>query len=217
MHKENTPDSEDAPPTVTQMVVGTSVVISIVLLLLLIAWPAARGLLSGANAAAWVQAIGSVAAIGAAVWLAHTQADRERKKRECEEYERRLRNTAIVLAAIGYIRYVSTGIQKDLTKTCGIVETPARTDVMAHRIEALRRFAERLDVAQLDNARITPRYFGVLEAVVALEVAYMESAQHALKAVNDVLQMCTRFSIDFGGAGIHTIREYTFLPEFQDI
>ena len=211
MHKENTAHSEEAPPTVTQTLVGVSVVSLIFLGLFLIAFPAAQK-----DAPGWLQAIGSVAAIFTAAWLAYAQADRERKKREWEEYERRLRNISIVLATIGYIRYVSKGIQKDLTKTCGTVETPARTDVMAYRIEALRRFAERLDVAQLDNAKITPRYFGVMEAVVALEAAYVESAQRALEAVNSVLQMCSRFSTDFGGAGVHTIREYAFLPEFQD-
>lgn len=216
MHEENTPHSEEAPLTVTQMV-GMSIVILILVSLLLIASPSVRELFSGQNAPAWVQAIGSVAAIGVAVWVPHKQADREYKKREHEEYERRLRDTSIVLATIGYIRYVSTGIQKDLTETCDIVGTPARTDVMAHRIEALRRFAERLDVAQLDNAKITPRYFGVLEAVVALEAAYVESAQHALEAVNDVLQICSRFSTDFGGAGVHAIREHIYLPEFKGL
>lgn len=216
MPEENALQSEEAQPTVAQTVVGASVVFSIFLGLLLIASPAARTVLWTQEAAAWAQAIGAVAAIGAAVWLAHAQAERERKKRECEEYERRVRNTSVALATIQYIRFVAKGIQKDLAQTCGTVETPVRTDVMAHRINALRSFAERLDVAQLDNARIAPRYFGVLEAVVALDAAYVESPQHALAATSGVLKICDRFSRDFGGAGIHAIREFASLPEFQD-
>lgn len=210
MHKENTAHSEEAPPTVAEMVVGASVVSLIFLGLLLVAFPATRQ-----DAAAWVQAIGSVAAIFTAVLLAHAQGERERKTRAREEYERRVRNTSVALAAIQYIRYVAKGIERDLTKTCSSVESSAQADVMARRIEALRSFAERLDVAQLDNARIAPRYFGVLEAVVRLDAAYVESAQRALTAVRDLLEICSRFSLDFGGAGVHTIREYA-LPEFQD-
>lgn len=216
MLEENDPQPEEAPPAVAQTVIGASVVLLIVFGLILTAWPAARRQLWTQEAAAWIQAIGSVAAIGTAVWLAHAQAERERKKRECEEYERRVRNTSVALAAIQYIRYVTKGIQKDLAQTCGTDETPTRTDVMAHRIQALRSFAERLDVAQLDNARIAPRYFGVLEAVVALDAAYVESAQRALNATKGVLEICRRFSYDFGGAGVHTVLEFVFLPEFQD-
>ncbi len=216
MREDKDPQREEAPPTVAQTVVGVSVVLLIVLGLILVGWPAARCLLWTAQAAAWVQAIGSVAAIVTAVWLAHAQAERERQKREREEYERRVRNTSVALAAVQYIRYVAEGIQKDLVRACSTDEIPARPEVMGHRIEALRSFAERLDVAQLDNAKIAPRYFGVLEAVVALDAAYVESPQCALNATTGMLEICSRFSRDFGGAGVHAIRERIFLPEFQE-
>lgn len=214
MLEANNPQPEEAPPTVSQMVVGASVVISIVLGLILTAWPNARNLLGTEVAAAWVQALGSIAAIGIAIWLAHAQAVRERVKSEREEYVRRVRNTSVALAAVRYIRYVAQGIGKDLAPAGGTNEMQARTDVMAHRIDALRSFAERLDVAQLDNAEIAPRYFGVLEAVVALDAAYVESPQRALAVMPGVLEICSRFSYDFGGS-THTIREFN-LPEFQD-
>ena len=216
MLEENDPQPEESPPTVAQTVVGASVVLLIIFGIILTAWPAARSLLWTEEAAAWVQAIGSVAAIGTAVWLAHAQAERERKKRECEEYERRVRNTSVALATVQYIRYVAKKIREDLIRADGTDEMPARPEVMAHRLEALRSFAERLDVAQLDNAKIAPRYFGVLEAVVVLDAAYVESPQCALKATKGVLEICSRFSRDFGGAGAHTIREHIFLPEFQE-
>lgn len=213
MQEKNDPQPGEAPAPVWASVLGASVVLLIVLGLVLAAWPAALKLLWTETAAAWMQAIGAVATIGAAVWLAHEQAEREQKKRDREEEERRVRKTSIALAAVGYLRYVAKGIQKDMDRVEGN-DRLAHTDVMAHRIEALRSFAERLDVTQLDNAQITRRYFGVLEAVIALDAAYIDSPQRALEATRDVLEICNRFSIDFGGSA-QTIREYIYLPEFQ--
>lgn len=215
MAEENNPKVEDVGPTPALTLIGASVVLAIFVGILLTAWPAARSLLWTEMAAAWVQAIGSIAAIGTAVWLAHTQTEKERKRREEHDHEQRVRNTSVALAAVQYIRYVSKGIQRDLTPS-DAEELMKRTDAMARQIDALRSFAERLDVAQLDNARIAPRYFGVLEAVVALDAAYVESPQRALKRTKDVLAICSRFSSDFGRSGVHTVYEYLFLPEFRD-
>jgi hypothetical protein len=216
MIEEDDSQTKDAPATTAQSVVGASIVLAIFIGLVLAAWPAARDLLWTEVAAAWVQSIGSIAAIGTAVWLARVQVENEREKRERQEYERRVRNTSVALAAVQYIRYVAEGIREDLAPTGVTGEMPAQTDAMVRRIEALRSFSERLDVAQLDNARIAPRYFGVLEAVVALDAAYVESPQRALRVTTGVLEICRRFSSDFGGAGVHTVREYMYLPEFRE-
>lgn len=216
MAEEDRQESKEPPPTVTQTVIGVVVLLALLLGIVLAALPELRRLLWTEPAAAWVQALGSIAAIATAIWLAHDQARREGEKKEREEHERRVRNTSVALAAVQYIRYVAEGIRGDLAAADASEEVEARNGRMAHRIAALRGFAERLDVAQLENARIAPRYFGILEAVVALDAAYIESPKRALKAVSGVVEICQRFTREFGGIGTHTVREYIYLPEFRD-
>lgn len=215
MHEKTASNSENIEPTLAQAVVGGGIVILIILAFVLQAWPAGRGLLGTEAAPAWLQAIGSIAAIWTAVCLANAQAREQRERKEREDTEQRVRNTSIALTAVSYIRFVTKGIRKDLTRVVCAEDASVHSRLITHRITALRNFAERLDVAQFQNARIAPRYFGVLEAVVALDAAHLESPECALAASDAVLELCTRFSLDFGNAGVHKIRELEYLGEFK--
>lgn len=76
MIEEDDLDSKEASATVGQTLVGAGVVFTLLLGLVLAALPAARKLLWTAEAAAWTLAIGSIAAIATAVWLARAQVER---------------------------------------------------------------------------------------------------------------------------------------------
>jgi membrane protein implicated in regulation of membrane protease activity len=151
------------------------IVLTLVVLLALFAvvgiypgWVRVADALASNNAPAWVQALGSVAAIAVAFLVPYLQNRRDRARRESLEFERRVRNTQMAISAVSYVSYVARNIRTRLSEHEIVDARP-----LTHEVSMLRSFCERFPVMSLENAEITARFFGVLEAVVSLEAEFM--------------------------------------------
>lgn len=166
-------------------------------------WPAIGTWSTRADAAAWVQALGSVGAIFAAIAIAAWQHQREQNRLRREraiaaEKQRSVLATRVQLAitASSYVKH-SSGKLSDRLKQ---MSTQEDLQAIVHTMASLRRYCEQVPIWTLENHTIAGRWSVILFAVVEAEAALIHDIPKAHGLLQQLVQTCRLFYRDFSNA-----------------
>lgn len=166
-------------------------------------WPTIGAWSTRADAAAWVQAIGSVGAIFAAIAIAAWQHQREQNRLRQERLiaARQARQelatrTQLVVTASSYVKHASGKLATRLEMRS------TNEDMLAivHTMASLRKYCEDVPIWALQNHTIAGRWSKILFAAVDAEAALIHDIPKAHGLLKELVETCRLFYTDFSNA-----------------
>ncbi len=163
-------------------------------------WPEIGNWADKTDSPSWIQAFGSIGAIlatgAAGAWqsyITHRVFAGQRQDAKESDVKLSRQRKQMVLTAAGYVRYVAQQqIERMNAEECG-----NELLAVAHNLQRLREYCERLPIWSMGNNALAGRWGGILEAVANAESALIFKTRDVDTALQDIVHLCRRLNSDF--------------------